>query len=88
VGLVAFVLSASLLGSSGMAWVDPFIWSILAVSATAILVATGMGIWVRRSARGRYRRPWRTATQALWLAWSPWVVGYVGGVLIGPIISD
>lgn len=43
----------------------------------AVLVATVMAIRVRRAARGRYRRAWRSATLALWLAWAPWVAGYL-----------
>jgi hypothetical protein len=47
------------------------------IGIVAVLVATVMAIRVRRAARGRYRRPWRSATLALWLAWTPWVVGYL-----------
>ncbi len=49
--------------------------SVLGIAA--ILVATVMAVRVRRAARGRYRRPWRSATLALWLAWTPWVAGYL-----------
>lgn len=47
------------------------------IGLVAVLVATVMAIRVRRAARGRYRRPWRSATLALWLAWAPWVAGYL-----------
>jgi hypothetical protein len=57
--------------------VETFINWVLAFGAVMILVATVVSIWVRRAARYRYRRPWRTARFALWLAWGPWLAAYV-----------
>ena len=88
VGFGTFVLTLVIVGQSSSKWLDAFLWFLVWSSGAAILVATAVGVWVRRKSRGRYRRPWRMATQALWLAWSPWTVGYLGGVIIGSIVND
>ena len=77
--LVAMLLIGVLTGADGSVD-DPVAaalgW-VMGIGVVAVLVATVLAVRVRRAARGRYRRPWRSATLALWLAWAPWVAGYL-----------